>query len=83
MELKYIIVKLNENDQDEAAIIFSKKLMHKAVARIHRIPEYIVVSAGFCSIDGDKVAAWGHSETLNKSSRPQDKDIIERDFKGK
>jgi len=75
--MKYIIVR--DREEQEAAIIFPDRIIHREVARIHRASGTRVVSAGFCVI-GEVVRAWGESESLNMKSRPQDTEILKRDF---
>lgn len=75
-ELKYIIVR-DADMNDEYPIVFPKELIHAAVGRCHRIGSLTVVSAGFCQLSDAGVVAYGHSESLDKSSRPQDAAIIQ------
>ena len=54
-EMKYIIVRMDcpwnhELDKKEVAIVFPKCLTHKHVARVHKVGEQVIVSAGFCEL---------------------------------
>jgi len=72
MELKYIVVRLEDNS--EHAIVFGSKLEHRHVAAIHSASSNrIVMSAGFTA--GGEV--YGYSESLRGlGSRPQDAELI-------
>jgi hypothetical protein len=72
MELKYIVVRLEDNS--EHAIVFGKKVTHRHVARCHNasVGPWLV-SAGFTA-DGQ---VYGFSESLNGlASRPEDAELI-------
>ncbi len=75
--MKYIIVK--DIEEREAGIVFPDRISHRDVARIHRAHDVRVVSAGFCCI-GDRVEAYGKSDSLNLGSRPEDVAILGADF---
>lgn len=75
--MKYIIVK--NRDDKEHAIVFPDEIIHKDVARIHRVGAVRVISAGFCVLHAT-MSVWGRSESLNMPSRPEDVDILMRDF---
>ena len=85
-EMKYIIVRMDcpwdkKMDEKEVAIVFPKCLVHKHVARVHKIGEQVIVSAGFCTLceyDTCDAKAYGFSESLKLGSRPEDPDIINR-----
>jgi len=77
--MKYITVK--DRNDEEHAIVFPDKIIHKDVARIHSVSGVRVISAGFCTLNPP--SAWGESESLNgMSSRPEDASIIAADFGG-
>ena len=80
MILKYIVVRDNHGnpreDGPERAILFDKELVHKHVARVHRVGELVVVSAGFVDINGYNVRVYGKSESLGISSRPDDFRVV-------
>lgn len=79
IELKYIIVELSSGQQ--YGIIFPKSLIHKDVARIHRAGFRHVVSAGFCDLGSNGImAVFGESESIGKKSRPEDLEILQKDF---
>ncbi len=76
--MKYIVVYNVEADK-EFPILFPDELRHDHVAKIHRVSENILRSAGHCSIKGGIAVAWGYSVTLekyNKPSRPEDSGLI-------
>lgn len=77
--MKYIIIK--DRDDRETAIIFPSHIIHKDVARIHQATDVRVISAGFCFLN--PVEVWGESETLQMKHRPEDAQIIEKDWKEK
>ena len=72
MKAKYIIV---EEHGLEVPIVFCPILSHKVVAGGRA-----VISAGFCQSNSvrRKWATWGHSQTLNIQSRPEDADLLGR-----
>jgi hypothetical protein len=81
--MKYIIVEQEiEGFRFPHAIVFSAKISHRDVARIHSASRGPwVVSAGFCQqYDADKTfRVWGESESLGGlSHRPEDAQIIFR-----
>jgi len=77
--MKYIIVK--NQSENENAIVFCDNITHRNVARIHRVSDERVVSAGFFVLDENNTAtAYGRSESLNMDSRPEDSEIISRMF---
>ncbi len=81
MKLKYIIVRDDHfthgrDNGPERAIIFDNELIHKNVARVHRVGGLVVVSAGFVKINGLNVETYGESESLEMVSRPQDQAIV-------
>lgn len=78
-ELKYIMVR-DEHTKGEYPILFPKDLIHRQVGRIHHVGDTVVVSAGFCQLSDFGVSAYGESESLNKTSRPQDASIIKEFF---
>ncbi len=82
MILKYIIVR--DRDEVESAILFPERVIHRDVARIHRASDVRVVSAGFVQIghmDGESICAtFGDSESLRMKPRPEDAEVISKDF---
>lgn len=79
--MKYIIVR--DRNDEEHAIVFPDAIIHKDVARIHRAADVRVISAGSCSIKNSPATvsqAWGKSESLEIESRPEDTDILVKDF---
>jgi hypothetical protein len=76
--LKYIILEKFTSGQ-EFAVIFPAALVHSRIAAMHSTDHHRVVSAGFCRL-GDRVEAFGGSDTLNLDARPCDAEIIQRDF---
>ena len=87
-EMKYIIVRMEcPHDPDmhkkEVAIVFPKCLTHSHVARVHRIGDQVLVSAGFCQPPDYPMyesKAYGHSESLNMSTRVHDAQIIDESY---
>lgn len=80
-KMKYIVVRDNHfrNGMDngpERAIIFDNELIHSHVAKFHRVGGLVVVSAGFVEINGYNVRTYGASESLSKSSRPEDLYVV-------
>ena len=86
MKLKYIIVRDNHGNPrengPERAILFDKDLVHKDVARVHRVGGLVVISAGFVDINGYDVRVYGHSESLGMSSRPDDLYVVNQALLG-
>ncbi len=81
MILKYIIVRDNHgshgrDDGPELAIMFDKNLIHRDVARCHKVGGLVVVSAGFVDIKGYNVRTYGVSVSLGMHSRPEDQAIV-------
>lgn len=74
--MKYIIVK--DRDDEEHAIVFPDKIIHKDVARIHRATDVRVVSAGFCCLTD--LIVWSKSESIGKEHRDADAAILRKDF---
>lgn len=80
-KMKYIVVRDDHcaNGMDngpERAIIFDKELVHAHVAKLHRVGGLVVVSAGFVEINGYNVRTYGASESLGKSSREKDLQVV-------
>lgn len=76
--MKYIIVK---KGNVEYGIIFPDVLTHRDVARVHRIGEQTLVSAGFCERRTETGwFSWGESESLGIGSRPHDDEILDSSF---
>lgn len=87
MKLKYIVVRVDDpfdlvNRGQEFAVVFPEALVHRQVARLHHVGQYVVVSAGFCSQDlvTGRWSAFGHSESLRMVSRPEDAGVLDRTF---
>lgn len=64
------------------AIVFSEKLLHRDVARMHSASRLAVIRGGFCSFNkvechGLGVRVWGVAESCGKVSAPEDAQIIE------
>lgn len=84
-ELKYIIIHIPGSFQPRA-IIFNGMFNHFDIwlgAR-RSIRGCEVDTAGFCSVDGNKIKAWGKSESLSdllkreiKSGGPADEIVLE------
>lgn len=64
-----------------SAIIFPERVSHRSVARIHRADDndMRLKGAGFCTI-GKSVTVWGFSETLNMKHKPEDAEVIAKDW---
>lgn len=76
--MKYIVVDVT--GEGVFPIVFPASLTHKEVARIHRAGQINVVAAGFCtltSVEKGPAKAYGHSETLNLSSREKDTALLQ------
>ena len=87
MRMKYIVVRVDdpfdlENRGKEFAVVFPKALVHRLVARLHHVGQYVVVSAGFCeqNLATGRWSAFGSSESLRMSSRPEDAGVLDRTF---
>lgn len=85
MNLKYITVR--DRDEIESAILFPETVIHRDVGRIHSASGVRVLSAGFvqidhgCGYDGKAVVSvYGRSESLRMEPRPEDAELIRRDF---
>lgn len=87
MNLKYITVR--DRDEIESAILFPETVIHRDVGRIHSASSGVrVLSAGFVQIDHDRsalggrvqVTTYGSSESLRMGPRPEDAELIRRDF---
>ena len=81
--MKYIIVKDCREDK-EFAILFPNGVVHNDVARIHRVGQVQLVSAGFCEVFPE-AKTYGKSASLHDPQgkflpRPEDAGIIARDF---
>lgn len=81
---KYIVVRIDDqfdsNRGEEFAIVFPKELTHRDVARVHRVGQNVVISAGFCSrnkLTGEW-SAYGRSESLGMESRPEDSVVLNK-----
>lgn len=80
MELKYVIYEVKGPDSTRTeAILFARGVMHSEAylgARssyfAERNKEVTVLSAGFCTLDGDAITAWGESTSLNVKSAEGD-----------
>lgn len=72
--MKYVIIK--NSCLQECPIVFADVLQHSDVIQAHR-----VVSAGFCDLYDGKWQAWGKSVSLDKSSRPEDAEILQWHFR--
>ncbi len=78
---KYIIVRdTHFGGTTEHAIVFPESLIHKYVARCHRVGGLVVVSAGVCTVDNDDVTSYGFSDSLGIGSRPEDNDVLRKMF---
>ena len=75
---KYIVIKYNlpYGGTKEKALVFDEDMLHAHVAGL--FPEDVVVSAGFCSVDGEEAQVWGRSDSTGLSSRPEDAKLVGR-----
>lgn len=84
--MKYIVVRdmdrFGSHFGDEFGIVFPDVLVHREVARIHRLDQRVLVSAGFCCYRDGVWSVWGESESCRVGSRSVDADVLSRSFGG-
>jgi len=73
---KYIVLRFNRREQ---VTVFPFSLRHAEVFRHMKreCPELEAISAGFFIIEGGEVWTTGNSESLNLTTRPEDRQAIE------
>jgi len=78
---KYIVVKEYNTEwgtMDMVPFVFPEYIGHVAMVRRLGLSKEDVLSAGFVSIDGDKVTCHGRSDTLDLSVGKRDETILAR-----
>jgi hypothetical protein len=74
MTPKYVVIK-HPAPLGETLYIFPEHITHAAFAR-HNAPERAIISAGFVGLRDNEICCYGHSESLNVASRPEDTELL-------